>query len=130
MLVFTYIREVDFQLLDSFFPQVVSTFPLIWLGTWEASVSCRLAYTLNFNNSPFIMSESGNYETTFNNFLLHFLRYFCNFCPNTCSQEAKLMKWLHLGVVTLHFVWYYISWPIYMANVNQWKKKLILQPLL
>jgi hypothetical protein len=25
----------------------------------------------------------------------------CNFCPNTCSQEAILIKVLHLGVVTL-----------------------------
>jgi hypothetical protein len=66
-----------------------------WLGTEEASVSCRLAYTLNFNNSPFIMSDFENYETTFNHFLLHFLRYLCNFYPNTCSEEAKLMKWLH-----------------------------------
>jgi hypothetical protein len=47
------------------------------------------------------MSDSKNYETTFNHFLLHFLRYLCNFCPNTCSQEAKLMKGSHLGVVTL-----------------------------
>jgi hypothetical protein len=48
------------------------------------------------------MSDFENYETTFNHFLLHFLRYLCNFCPNTCSQEAKLMKGLHLGVVILH----------------------------
>jgi hypothetical protein len=47
------------------------------------------------------MSDSENYETTFNHFLLHFLRYLCNFCPNTCSQVAKLMKGSHLGVVTL-----------------------------
>jgi hypothetical protein len=48
------------------------------------------------------MSDSENYETTFNHFLLHFLRYVCNFCPNTCSQEAMLMKVSHLGVDTLH----------------------------
>jgi hypothetical protein len=47
------------------------------------------------------MSDSENYETTFNHFLLHFLSYLCKFCLNTCSQEAKLMKWSHLGVVTL-----------------------------
>jgi hypothetical protein len=47
------------------------------------------------------MSDSENYETTFNHFLLCFLRYLCNFCPNTCSQEAILMKASHLGVVTL-----------------------------
>jgi hypothetical protein len=47
------------------------------------------------------MSDSENYETTFNHFFLHFLRYLCNFCPNTCSQEAILMKVSHLGVVTL-----------------------------
>jgi hypothetical protein len=47
------------------------------------------------------MSDSENYETTFNHFLLRFLRYLCNFCPNTCSQEAILMKVSHLGVVTL-----------------------------
>jgi hypothetical protein len=47
------------------------------------------------------MSDSENYETTFNHFFLHFLRYLCNFCPNTCSQETKLMKWSHLGVATL-----------------------------
>jgi hypothetical protein len=47
------------------------------------------------------MSDSENYETTFNHFLLHFLRYSCNFCPNTCTQEAKLIKVSHLGVVTL-----------------------------
>jgi hypothetical protein len=45
------------------------------------------------------MSDSENYETTFNYFLLHFLRYLCNFCP-TCSQAAILMKVSHLGVVT------------------------------
>ena len=67
----------------------------------KASVSFRSTYTLNFNNSSFILSNSKNYETTFNHFLLHFLRYLCNFCPNTCSQEAILMKVLHLGVVTL-----------------------------
>jgi hypothetical protein len=48
------------------------------------------------------MSDSKNYETTFNHFLLRFLRYLCNFCPNTCSQEAILMKVSHLSVVTLH----------------------------
>jgi hypothetical protein len=68
----------------------------------KASVSFRSTYTLNFNNSSFIMSDSENYETTFNHFLLHFLRYVCNFCPNTCSQEAMLMKVSHLGVDTLH----------------------------
>jgi hypothetical protein len=47
------------------------------------------------------MSDSENYETTFNHFLLHFLRYLCNFCPNTCSQQAILMKVSHLGVDTL-----------------------------
>jgi hypothetical protein len=52
------------------------------------------------------MSDSENYETTFNHFLLrhfllHFLRYLCNFYPNTCSQEAILMKVSYLGVVTL-----------------------------
>jgi hypothetical protein len=47
------------------------------------------------------MSDSENHETTFNHFLLHFLRYSCNFCPNTCTQEAKLIKVSHLGVVTL-----------------------------
>jgi hypothetical protein len=47
------------------------------------------------------MSDFENYETTFNHFFLHFLRDLCNFCPNTCSQEAKLMKGSHLGVVTL-----------------------------
>jgi hypothetical protein len=29
------------------------------------------------------------------------LRHSCNFCPNTCTQEAKLITVLHLGVVTL-----------------------------
>jgi hypothetical protein len=58
----------------------------------KASVSFRSTYTLDFNNSSFIMSDSENYETTFNHFLLHFLRYLCNFCPNTCSQHAILMK--------------------------------------
>jgi hypothetical protein len=67
----------------------------------KASVSFRSTYTLDFINSSFIMSDFDNYETTFNHFLLHFLRYLCNFCPNTCSQEAKLMKGSHLGVVTL-----------------------------
>jgi hypothetical protein len=67
----------------------------------KASVSFRSTYTLDFNISSFHMSDSENYETTFNNFLLHFLRYLCNFCPYTCSQEAKLMKGSHLGVVTL-----------------------------
>jgi hypothetical protein len=57
---------------------------------------------LDFNNSSFIMSDFENYETTFNHFLLHFLRYLCNFCPDTCSQEAKLTKGSHLGVVTLN----------------------------
>jgi hypothetical protein len=47
------------------------------------------------------MSDSENYETTFNHFLLYFLRYSCNFCSNTCTQEAKLIKVSHLGVVTL-----------------------------
>jgi hypothetical protein len=47
------------------------------------------------------MSDSENYETTFNHFLLRFLRYLCNFCPNTCSKEAILTKVSHLGVVTL-----------------------------
>jgi hypothetical protein len=47
------------------------------------------------------MSDFENYETTFNHFLLCFLRYLCNFCPNTCSQEAILMKVPHLVVVTL-----------------------------
>jgi hypothetical protein len=47
------------------------------------------------------MSDSENYETTFNHFLLHFLRYLCNFCPNTCSRQAILMKVSHLGVDTL-----------------------------
>jgi hypothetical protein len=68
----------------------------------KASVSFRSTYTLDFNNSSFIMSDSENYETTFNHFLLYFLRYLCNFCPNTCSQQAILMKVSHLGVVTLH----------------------------
>jgi hypothetical protein len=67
----------------------------------KASISFRSTYTLDFNNSSFIMSDSKNYETTFNHFLLHFLRYSCNFCPNTCTQEAKLIKVSHLGVVTL-----------------------------
>jgi hypothetical protein len=67
----------------------------------KASVSFRLTYTLDFNNSSFITSDSENYETTFNHFLLRFLRYLCNFCPNICSQEAILMKVSHLGVVTL-----------------------------
>jgi hypothetical protein len=67
----------------------------------KASVSFRSTYTLDFNNSSFIMSDSENYETTFNHFLLHLLRYLCNFCPNTCSQEAILMKVSPLGVVTL-----------------------------
>jgi hypothetical protein len=47
------------------------------------------------------MSDSENYETTFNHFLLRFLSYLYNFCPNTWSQEAILMKVSHLGVVTL-----------------------------
>jgi hypothetical protein len=47
------------------------------------------------------MSDSKNYETTFNHYLLHFQRYLCNACPNTCTQEAKLIKVSHLGVVTL-----------------------------
>ena len=34
------------------------------------------------------MDDSENYETTFNHFLLHFVRYLCNFCPNTCSQTG------------------------------------------
>jgi hypothetical protein len=34
------------------------------------------------------MSDSENCETIFNHFLLHFLRYLCNFCPNTCSQTG------------------------------------------
>jgi hypothetical protein len=68
----------------------------------KASISFRSTYTLDFNNSSFIMSASENYETTFNHFLLHFLSYLCNFCPNTCSQEAILMKVSHLGVVTLY----------------------------
>jgi hypothetical protein len=67
----------------------------------KTSVSFRSTYTLDFNNSSFTMSDSENYETTFNHFLLRFLRYLCNFCPNTCSQEAILMKVSHLGVVTL-----------------------------
>jgi hypothetical protein len=67
----------------------------------KASVSFRSTYTLDFNNSSFIMTDSENYETTFNHFLLHFLRYSCNFCSNTCSQEAILMKVSPLGVVTL-----------------------------
>ena len=50
-----------------------------------------------------VMSDFENYETTFNHFLLHFPRYLCNFCPNTCSQEAILMKVSHLGVVTLPY---------------------------
>jgi hypothetical protein len=75
-----------------------------WLGIGEASVSFRSTYTLDFNNSSFIMSDSENYETTFNHFLLHSLRYLCNFCPNTCSQEAILMKVSHLGVVTLSII--------------------------
>jgi hypothetical protein len=66
----------------------------------KASVSFRSTYTLDFNNSSFNMSDFENYETTFNHFLLHFLRYLCNFCPNTCSQQAILMKVSHLGVVT------------------------------
>jgi hypothetical protein len=44
------------------------------------------------------MSDSENYETTFNHFLLLFLRYLYNFCPNTCSQEAIVMEVSHLGV--------------------------------
>jgi hypothetical protein len=48
-----------------------------------------------------IMSDSENYETTFNHFLLHFLRYLCNFCPYTCYQQAILMKVSHLGVDTV-----------------------------
>jgi hypothetical protein len=67
----------------------------------KASVSFRSTYTLDFNNSSFIMSDFENYETTFNHFLVCFLKYLCNFCPNTCSQEAILMKVSHLGVVTL-----------------------------
>jgi hypothetical protein len=47
------------------------------------------------------MSDSENYETTFNHFLLYFLMYLCNFCPNTCSQQAILMKVSHLRVDTL-----------------------------
>jgi hypothetical protein len=66
----------------------------------KASVSFRSTYTLDFNNSLFVMSDFENYETTFKHFLLH-LRYSCNFCPNTCTQEAKLIKVSHLGVVIL-----------------------------
>jgi hypothetical protein len=47
------------------------------------------------------MSDSKNYETTFNHFLLHFVRYLCNFCPNKFSQHAILMKVSHLGMDTL-----------------------------
>jgi hypothetical protein len=67
----------------------------------KASVSFRSTYTLDFNNSSFIMSNFEKYETTFNHFILLFLRYLCNFCSNTCSQEAIVMKVSHLGVVTL-----------------------------
>jgi hypothetical protein len=71
------------------------------------------------------MSEPENYETTFNHFLLHFLRYLCNFCPNTCSQEAKLMKWSHLGVVTLDGA------KAFSSSDNRWslkKKKTYINP--
>ena len=67
----------------------------------KASVSFRSTYTLDFNNLSFIMSASKNYESTFNHFLIYFLRFLCNICPNTCSQEAILLKVSHLGVVTL-----------------------------
>ena len=48
-----------------------------------------------------LLQVTENYVNTFNHFLLNFIRYLCNFCPNTCSQEAILIKVSYLGVVTL-----------------------------
>jgi hypothetical protein len=87
------------MVVEEFFEAANGSLSMFHLN--KASVSFRSTYTLDFNNSSFIMSDFENYETTFSHFLLHFPRYLCNFCPNTCSQEAILMKVSHLGVVTL-----------------------------